>query len=342
MRHLRMWIPLWFFSLAFISFPFAAGEKSPAQQTKGRPFVKVKVEMVSLPVVVYSRDGRHVADLRQEDFEVFEDGIPQKISAFASTREPVSVALLLDSSGSTGSSLKLIQNEAVRFIEMLRPEDGSAIISFADEVHLLERFNLERKKNTAGIWEMRPGGLSAVYEAVWLALEQVLKHEYGRKALVLFSDGVDNRSDSVSRSETIRLARYADTTIYCIYFEADKPWSPRLPGLRRSFVQEYFHPSDTTAADQLPGRRGSYPELVAGLEYMDLLAEETGGLLVDASKFEDVGTAFKRIALELANQYSIGYYPAKRTGEGLYRTIEIKLKKPGLAVRTKKGYYASK
>lgn len=342
MLHLRMWNPLFLFPFACGLFLFAAGQGPSAQQPKNQQTIKVEVEMVSLPVVVYSRDGRYVAGLRKEDFQVIEDGMRQEISGFAATREPISVALLLDSSGSTERNLKRIQDEAVRFVNLLRPDDASAIISFADEVHLLEPFNIERMKNTAGIRDMRPGGLTAVYEAVWLALEQVLEHEYGRKALVLFSDGVDNHSDSVSKEETLELARHSKATIYSIYFEADKPWSPRVPGGRFEFLQGLPRPGGIPPIGRLPGARRPYPELIAGREYLDRLAEESGGFLVDANRLDNLGSAFRRIALELANQYSIGYYSTNKKHDGQYRAVEVRLNRPGLVARTKRGYYAPK
>jgi hypothetical protein len=252
----------------------------PAQQeTKSTkpandiPTIHVKVDMVSLPVVVTANDGSHIKDLKKEDFQLFENEIPQEIAAFDAVEAPISVALTLDASGSTESQLTRLKNDAMRFINLLRPDDSIAVLSFADEVTLLEPFNLYHKKNPDALRKIKPGSLSAVYEAVWLSLEQVLKLEFGRKALVLLSDGVDNRSNTVSREETLDLAKSTDATIYCIYFNTGKDYNKRIPrgidplksGLKQSLLATQW------PRIPLPRPGGSRPEFAYGKEYlMDL------------------------------------------------------------------------
>jgi Ca-activated chloride channel family protein len=304
----------------------------------GGQAIRVQVEMVSLPVVVISRDGGYIKDLKREDFRVLEDGVPQEIAGFAAVEEPISVALMIDSSGSTEFQLSRIRDEAIRFVKLLREGDSVAILSFADEVKLLEPFSLYHKKNPEVIRQIQPGGLSAVYEAVWLALEQVLKLEYGRKALVVFSDGVDTRSDTVSKEETLELARTTESTIYCIYFNTDDDRYKRIPPvidpLREPF-QRFPFPG------QWPGRE-RHPEYAAGREYLVNLAYYSGGILVDASRINDLGPAFRRIAQELSSQYSLGYYPKNLRHDGKFRKVEVKVNRPGLSARTKPGYLDAK
>ena len=302
--------------------------------------IRVQVEMVSLPVVVTDQAGNHIRDLKKEDFQVFEDGILQDINGFAAVEEPISVALTLDTSGSTEFQLDRIRQEAMRFVRLLRDDDSIAIVSFADEVKLLEPFNLYHKKNPEVLRKLKPGGLSAVYEAVWLSLEQVLKLEYGRKALVFFSDGVDNRSETVTEEETLDLARKTESTIYCIYFNTDTDRYKRIPQI----IDPAMEPSGNPLVAQwppmkIPRRRGKNPEYAAGREYLAKLAQYSGGLLVDASRIENLGAAFGRIAQELRSEYSIGYYPKNLKRDGMFRRVEVRTKRPGITARTKQGYY---
>ncbi len=332
------------FALCVLLRPAASQEQKDTKTPGNNGAIRVQVEMVSLPVVVIARDGSHIKDLKKEDFQVFEDGVPQEIAGFAAVEEPISVALVLDTSGSTEFQLERIKEEAIRFVKLLREDDSVAILSFADDVQLLEQFSIYHKKNPDAIRQIKPGGLSAVYEAVWLAVEDVLKPEYGRKALVLFSDGVDTRSDTVSKQETLELARQTDATIYCIYFNTDEDRYKRMPSVidpvRESFQRSPF--PGRWPPFGLPGHRGKHPEYAAGREYLSNLSSYSGGLLVDASRIENLGSAFRRIAQELSSQYSLGYYPKKLKHDGQFRKVEVRVKRPGLSARTRQGYYALK
>jgi Ca-activated chloride channel family protein len=301
--------------------------------------IKVQVDMVLLPVVVTDIIGNHARDLKKEDFQVFEDGVPQDIASFAAVEEPISVALTLDTSGSTEFQLGRIRQEAMRFIRLLREDDSTAVITFADEVTLLEPFNIYHKKNPDVLRKLKPGGLSAVYEAVWLSIEQVLNLEFGRKALVFFSDGVDTRSETVTEAETLELARKTEATIYCIYFNTNKDRNKRMP----SIIDPVLETSSPALPAQWPPIKiptgGKNPEYVAGREYMTKLAQYSGGILVDASRIENLGAAFGRIAQELRSQYSVGYYAKNLKQDGRFRKVEVRVNRPGLTARTKQGYY---
>jgi Ca-activated chloride channel family protein len=327
---LLMAVPGWF------GFGQKQKEKLPRDQT-----IQVQVDMVSLPVVVTTRDGRRITDLQQEDFEVFEDKVPQKITGFAATDEPISVALALDTSGSMEKRLVRLQNEAIRFVNLLHPDDSVAIMSFADDVNLLEEFSINRRVNEYGIKETRTGGYTAIYEAVWLALEEMLKPVKERTALVLFTDGVDTASRKASEKETLQMAKESPAPIYCIYFntEDDYQMGQRLPGTIGGLPPTYPPVIVTTG----PGGRGSTSwEYVAGRQYVLQLAEYSGGRLFDALKTDDLGPAFEGIAQELASQYSIGYYSTNSKHDGKFRNVEVRVRRPGLVTRTKKGYLAPK
>ena len=317
------------------------------KKTKEEQTIRVAVEMVSLPVVVTTRDGQRITDLKKEDFQVFEDGVQQDISGFASTDEPISVVLALDTSGSTEQKLARIQDESIHFVNLLHPDDSVAIMSFAQDVNLLEDFSIDRDRNAYGIKETRPGGWTVLYEAVWLALEEVLKPVQERKALVLFTDGVDTASRKASQKETLELAKETRATIYTVYFNTERDLYSRQPG----------HP--TIGGMPMPGgppiiRSGppiygpggpgsSTIEYMAGREYLKKLAEYSGGAVFDALQMEDLGPTFEQIAKELASQYSVGYYSTNTKRDGKFRKVEVKVvTRPGMVARTKKGYYAPK
>lgn len=321
-------------ALLFAAILLAQAAAQAPQKTPGEgQAIKLQVEMVSLQAVVTTREGRRVLDLKKEDFQVFEDGIEQQIAGFGQTDEPVSVLLALDTSGSTELQLPRIQNEAIRFCNLLHPDDSVAVMSFAEDVNLLEDWSIDRNRNAYGIKETRPGGWTVLYEAVWLALEEVLKPLQERSALVLFTDGVDTASRKASRKETIELAKETRATIYAIYFntEYDRQRSIGRPTVQGLPVPGY---PPVVVSPMPPG------DYAAGRAYLSELAEYTGGRVFDSLQMQDLGPAFEEIARELSSQYSIGYYSTNTKRDGKFRRTEVRIRKPGMTARTKKGYYA--
>jgi VWFA-related protein len=308
--------------------------------------IRLNVEMVSLPVVVTTAEGKRVLDLQKDDFQVLEDGVVQEITGFGVTDEPVSVAFALDTSGSLEGRLGDIQNEAIHFVNLLHPDDSVAIMSFAEDVQLLEDWSIDRDRNARGIKETRHGSCTKLIEAVWLALEEVLKPIQERKALVLFTDGVDTASHKASKKETVELAKETRATIYPIYFT----WRG-LPTAGRPTVRPFPIPGSPPIMmpPTIPPTGGgggcgapSLNVFSTGRGYLNELAEYSGGRVFDAQQLQDLGPAFEEIAKELSSQYSIGYYSTNKKRDGKFRRVEVKVKKAGLVARTKKGYYAPK
>jgi Ca-activated chloride channel homolog len=323
--------------------PWSASGQNPQSKPGNAQTIQVQVEMVSLPVVVSTRDGRRVTDLGKDDFEVFEDKVPQTIAGFASTDEPISVALALDCSGSMQRKLARVQDEAIRFVNLLHPDDEVAIMSFSDDVTLLEDFSMDRRRNAYGIKETRSNGSTALYEAVWLGLQDVLKPVKERKALVVFTDGVDTASRKASSKETLDLAKESQATIYSIYFntESDMETMSRTGGTTVGGLPLPFPPAGGSSRTGYP-QGSTSSEYMQGKNYLDQLAQFSGGVLYDALKMEDLGPAFENIAKELASQYSIAYYSTNTRHDGKFRNVEVRIKRPGLVARTKKGYIAPK
>lgn len=320
--------------LAWVSLCLGFGSGQDANQKN----IRVEVEMVSLPVSVVTRAGKLASGLTKEDFQVFEDKVQQKIEAFADVEEPFSVALFLDTSGSTTLQLDRIQEEAIRFINLLKPEDSVAIVSFAGDVNLLQDFTTDRGRAAAAIRRTRSGGYTVLYEAMWLAFKEIIPSARQRCAVVLLTDGVDTASEKATKAETRELAKESRAPVYCIYFntQADMqgPAGSRIPG--QTYPPVIGQPP---VARPVPGVGSSTEDYMGGREYLTQLADYSGGTVLEARRMEDLTPDYEAIARELSSQYSIGYYPTNHRHEGKYRKVAVKVTKPGLYVQTREGYY---
>lgn len=179
--------------------------------------LKIDTNLVTVPVVATDASGLYTADLRQEEFEVWEDGVKQEIAFFATVTRPFYVVLMLDTSASTKEKLGLIQKAAVSFVEQLQPADRLKIVSFDDEVRDLNEFTNDRIKLKEAIYKTRSGEGTKLYDAFSLALDS-LRRISGRKAIVLFSDGVDWHSDLATFEGTCRGIDEEGTIVYPIRF----------------------------------------------------------------------------------------------------------------------------
>jgi VWFA-related protein len=166
--------------------------------------IRFDTSLVTVPVTVLDRNGRYVPMLRRENFKVFENGLEQKIAYFATTDSPFSIVLLIDTSGSTRFRLDEIQNAAINFIEKLKPSDSVMVMSFDDRIEVLCKATTDRNAITKAIRRTRTGGGTRLYDAVHDILTKQLKTIPGRKAVVLFTDGVDTTSRRASYDSTIR------------------------------------------------------------------------------------------------------------------------------------------
>ena len=310
----------------------------PTQDTPQKS-IRVEVEMVSLPVSVMTRSGRPVPDLAKEDFQVFEDKVQQKIEAFTASEEPFSVALLLDTSGSTELQLERIQQEAIRFISLLKPQDSVAILSFAEEVTLLLDFTTNRARAASAIRRTRAGGFTVLYEAAWLAFKEIVPGARQRCAVVLLTDGVDTASEKATKADTRELAKESKAPVYCIYFNTQG----EMQGLGGNRIPGQTYPPITgqpPVTRPVPGIGSSTEDYMGGRQYLSEIADYSGGMVIEARRMEDLTPAYEAIARELSSQYSIGYYPTNPRHEGKYRKIDVKIiTKSGLYVQTRKGYY---
>ena len=180
--------------------------------------LKTDTSLVTVPVIALTSDGIYVPDLTKTEFGVEEDGVKQEISFFATVTEPFHVVLMLDTSASTREKLSLIRRAAIAFVDQLQPDDRVKVISFDDEVRDLNDFTGDRALLRSAINRTAPGQGTKVYDAFELALNSIRKIQ-GRKAIVLFSDGVDWHSDNASFDGTLRLLEEEGVVVYPIRYE---------------------------------------------------------------------------------------------------------------------------
>ncbi|HKG14096.1 MAG TPA: VWA domain-containing protein, partial [Pyrinomonadaceae bacterium] len=194
-------------------------QEQTAEEVGEDEVVRVNTSLVTIPVSVLDRDGRFISGLRKEDFRIFEDGGEQQVSYFATTEEPFTVALVIDTSGSTRFKLEDIQDAAIAFLDQLRPDDKVVVISFDESVRVLSDATSDRGLLRNAVRRTRTGGGTRLYDAVDLAIQQQLSRARGRKAIVLFTDGVDTASKNASFESTLGEAEELDALIYPIQYD---------------------------------------------------------------------------------------------------------------------------
>ncbi|HLF84231.1 MAG TPA: VWA domain-containing protein, partial [Blastocatellia bacterium] len=232
--------------MAVASQEFAAFALTKPSQDQQKPTaeepVRLSASLVQVPAVVTDRSGKFVSDLSRNDFTVSEDGKRQDISFFAATKQPFNAVLVLDTSNSAQDRLRVIQSAAVDFTKQLRPGDRMMAISFDNEVRQLTDFSQDRRELEKAIRGTESGFGKLLYEAVARALEQ-LKNVEGRRAVVLFSDGVDMRSVEASSEGTTRMAEEVGAMIFVVRF--DTRWWIEADARRQGIE----HPKSKTPFD---------------------------------------------------------------------------------------------
>jgi len=302
------------------SHPAAPGEKKLDDATierilKIQEEQEVAVRLVMVPASVEDKHGRAVMGLKPEDFRLSDEKVPQKIKYFSvESDEPISIAFVLDVSGSMRSSGKLdAATEAIRhFIDELRAQDRFALICFADEqVSWVTPFTPDRKVFLERLMVQEGYGQTALNDAVAATPKLVDDAATGRKAIVLITDGVDNAS-KLDVHQAIVTARKVEVPIFTIGLST-LPWEDRN------------RPKD----------------LGINMDVLRLFADQTGGSMFVASDPDEVKEAVVRISTSMRHQYLIGYSPGLEKWDGRFRNIQLVAGNGRYVVRTRKGYYAN-
>jgi Ca-activated chloride channel homolog len=317
--------------------------------------IRIETNIVTMPVSVLDRDGRFVSGLRERDFKIFEDGVEQKIEYFQSVDQPFTVVMLIDVSPSTQFRMAEIHSAAIAFVDQLRPGDRVAVIAFDEYVRVLTPATNNRAQIRSAIRQANFGNGTSLYEAVGSVLNDHLRKIDGRKAVVLFTDGVDTTSRRSTYQTTVRDSEESEALIYSIRYDTSRDGfggggGGGFPGPRRPPGQ------GTSMGDILAsiilggsvniggggtrggGRGTSNNEYEVGKRYLETISQNSGGRIFEAETMYDLTAAFSGIAEELRRQYSIGYYPEKSGTIGERRQIRIRVMRPNVVVRAKNSY----
>ncbi|MDX6406349.1 MAG: Ca-activated chloride channel [Blastocatellia bacterium] len=207
----------------------SAKDAGPEEVSEG-DVVRVETTLVSIPVSVMDRDGKYIPNLTKDDFRVWENDVEQKVAYFASTDKPFTVALLIDTSGSTRDKLGEIQDAAIAFVEQLRADDRVMVVSFSDKIRILAQPTNDRNTLRSAIRQTEPGAGTRLYDAVDQVINQSFNRIEGRKAIVLFTDGVDTTSKHATYESTVRDAEELDALIYPVQFDTSADMGLGWPG----------------------------------------------------------------------------------------------------------------
>jgi von Willebrand factor type A domain. len=316
--------------------------------------ITITTNLVTIPVRVTDRKNRLVAGLQKEDFKIFENDVEQEIAYFSNEEQPFTVALVLDMSYSAKFKIGEIQAAALAFTEQLRPADKVMIVAFDEEVHLMCEPTSDRETIKRAIYGTQIGSGTSLYEAMDFVINKRFRKLEGRKAVVLFTDGVDTTSRRAHNMSNLRDALELDALIYPIRYDTfydvqamkNKPVInnpnpfPIPTGTPNPSPFPFPLPGPTVGT---PGTQGTTPEEYRRAEeYLNEMALRTGGRVYEASTVANLAQAFSNIANELRQLYSLGYYPKDDGREGQRRRLKVRVNREGVAVKARDSYVVGK
>ena len=302
-------------AVALCAFTFALtgqkNDKAPQQDSRDTRII-LDVSRVNMLFTVSDKKGRFVTDLTRDDFQVIEAKKPQPIVEFAAETDlPLRLAILIDTSNSIRDRFRFQQEAAIAFIDgTVRPhQDKALVVSFDTAAELVTDLTDDIPALEKAVQSLRPGGGTSLYDAIFFASRDKLMQDQPlykfRRAMVILSDGEDNQS-RYTRDQALEMAQKADVTVYTI----------------------------STNISRIP---------TDGDKVMRYFAAETGGQAFFPFQASDLNQSFENISNELRHQYNIFYRPEPFKADGLYHTVEIRVKgRKDLSVRCRKGYYAPK
>ncbi len=373
------WKPVAYALIAALAALPGVGPSMRAQDAATTIAVDVKV--VTLPVTVRDKHGTIVRDLTKDDFTLQEDGRAQTIRYFSQEANlPLTLGLLVDTSRSQTNVLDAERNASRSFLDqmLVQPKDKAFLIHFDREVELLKDLTSSHEKlqsalellktssdrersndpndssNSPSGSDSHHGGGTQLYDAVFLASNELMKKQQGRKALIILTDGVDRGSKTYLDS-AIESAQRADTVIYSVYFADSRHDEGR--GQRQGGGMGRGGGGWPGGGGGWPGGGGGYPgggggrgggqrrpeePRTDGKKILERISKETGGRFFEVTKKETVGDIYTSIVEELRTQYSMGYTPDKDSTASGYHHIQLTVKKKDLTVQTRDGYYADR
>lgn len=301
--------------------------------------IRVESAIVRLNVGVVDQRGRAILDLSQSNFEIFEDGVSQRITRFDPTETPFSVVLMLDMSGSTTGFRQVIKQSAARFVDALSPDDRVAVIEFYDKINVRNDFTTNRRTILNSINVANGRGSTSLYDAIDVALDKLSREKSRRKAIIVLTDGMDTKAQDRDRDQLL------NTPDERILTEIQPETSDSLIRvLNRADAQGVtIYPlalptgDPARLADPTPRQIAMF---TAARKRLDILAERSGGRLNAINRLEEMGRLYALVAADLRTLYTIEYQPSNEKRDGSWRTIRIDVKNPDLISRTRQGYFA--
>ena len=297
----------------------AAAKKASKANASGT--LRVNSDLVLVNAYVVDPQNSSVPNLAKEDFALTDAGKEQAISIFEPVHRPLDLFILLDLSGSTHSKFDVVKKAVKRFVDVMAPDDRIAIAAFTSRFMLISDFTNDRKllKKRMDDTKNRRGG-TEFYHAMWSSLDLLAELDSPRRAIVVMTDGVDNslqgsRSSSpVGFEELLERIRADGVSIYPIYLNTEF---------------------------QMVVKQGSGDSLQykEGREQLQAIADACGTTMFRAERFEDLTGAYERVAAELRNLYTLGFYPTDRGADGDWRELAVRVNRPGATVRARKGYF---
>jgi len=296
-------------------------QKDGKSEDKTRGFtLGVNVDLVMMYTSVFNDEGHFIRGLKKEDFNVYEDGVQQEISFFSQEDVPLSLGIVIDTSNSMDDKIEQLNRAAYAFIKAGNPQDEFFLVGFNDEVELLQPFTSDMDEITDALENAVITGGTALYDAIFLGVEEAERGEKSKKAIVVITDGIDK--DSVyTPNELVASIQEAEVQIFTVGF-LDKPDE-------RSLFKKVFSKSEEQKAQDALVR----------------ISEETGGKAFFPKDISEIHDIVSEIAMELRNQYSIGYISNNTDRDGSWRRVVVRLNRdidsePHL--RYRRGYYAPK
>lgn len=335
MKLIKSEIAIAFFAVLIILAPIfpqsgQTQQQKPPQDKNKRDddTIRIDTDLVTLTTTVVNERGRYVADLRQRDFAIYEDGVKQEVAYFnTGDKVPISLGVLFDTSGSMVDKIEGVRDAVEHFVKSVAPGDEIFLIRFSNDAELVQDFTDNRSRILRAIDRLNPRGSTALYDAILMGLQRVAEGKHNRRALMLVTDGNDT-SSSVSLETTLNLARKSEVIIYALGIGH---------GERGSFGHGGHDRGGIIFGRQIKDE--------VDMNVLRQFAETTGGEAfhlenAHAGKRDLVDEAAAQVAAELKQQYLLGYYPSNTRKDGAFRQIKVELADKSLRVRTKRGYYA--
>lgn len=320
-----------------LGFPKMGQDASNGQTTAGGTesaddeVLKVETNLITIPVSVFDRNGLYIPGLLQKDFKIYENGKEQEIAYFGTTDKPFTVILMIDTSPSTAYKIEEIHQAAINFVGQLKAQDSVMVIEFDRGVRIRTEPTNNRDAIYKAIQKARFGDGTSLYDAIDFAIKKRISKIEGRKAIVLFTDGVDTTSIRSNYERTIDEAEESDSLFFPIYYNTffdTNSGGGGLGGINSGQVGTILNTAGNSAAEYQRGR-----------QYLNDLAAYTGGRVFrPESTPGGLSAAFEGIAEELRRQYSIGYVPKDEGKQGQRKDIKVRVNMPNVIVRSRDSY----